>query len=222
MTTNSHKHTHAPDHAHPHADAEPEDAERLRIQRLAWFLEAHFGEVEFHMPDADDANEVEQGEDAHEPALLVTLDEADAMINLLSMVCTRASFLQSDVNTDWGISQTVTSSSETLRRRVEAVLDMAVSTIGSLGEIFTAGVPLQMEEPQAADGLKAKSGSPSNLEPISEDVEETAEKDISMEEAPKESKEVPSTNGDDGGKTGADGEEEGDDEDDDADLQVHG
>ena len=93
MTTNAHKHTHAPEHAHPHADAEPEDAERLRIQRLAWFLEAHFGEVEFHMPDADDANEVEQGEDAHEPALLVTLDEADAMINLLSMVCTRASFL---------------------------------------------------------------------------------------------------------------------------------
>ena len=91
MTTNPHKHTHPPDHVHPHADAEPEDAERLRIQRLAWFLEAHFGEVELHMPDTDDAGEVEQGEDAHEPALLVTLDEADAVINLLSMVCVRAS-----------------------------------------------------------------------------------------------------------------------------------
>ena len=84
MTTHPHKHTHQPDHPHPHADADEEDAARLRIQRLAWFLEAHFGDVELHMPEAQD--EAEHGEDEAEPALLVTLDEADAVINLLSMV----------------------------------------------------------------------------------------------------------------------------------------
>ena len=56
----------------------------IRIQRLAMFLEAHFGEVELHMPE--DAMEQEQGEDPREPALLVRLDEADALINLMSMV----------------------------------------------------------------------------------------------------------------------------------------
>lgn len=48
------------------------------------FLEAHFGEVELHMPE--EADEPEQGEDSHEPSLLVRLDEADALINLVSMV----------------------------------------------------------------------------------------------------------------------------------------
>ena len=58
----------------------------VRIQRLALFLEAHFGEVELHMPEA--SMESEQGDDKHEPTLLVRLDEADAEINLLSMVST--------------------------------------------------------------------------------------------------------------------------------------
>lgn len=59
----------------------------MRIQRLAMFLEAHFGEVELHMPEAaEDDQEQEQGEDDHEPSLLVRLDEADARIHLLSLV----------------------------------------------------------------------------------------------------------------------------------------
>jgi len=58
----------------------------MRIQRLAMFLEAHFGEVELHMPE--DTEELEQGEDQqHDPSLVVRLDEADAMINLLTLVC---------------------------------------------------------------------------------------------------------------------------------------
>ena len=57
----------------------------MRIQRLAMFLEAHFGEVELHMPD-DATPDPELGENPAEPALLVRLDEADAVINLLSMV----------------------------------------------------------------------------------------------------------------------------------------
>ena len=50
------------------------------------FLEAHFGEVELHMPEETD-EEPEQGEeDQREPSLIVRLDEADARINLLSLV----------------------------------------------------------------------------------------------------------------------------------------
>ena len=52
---------------------------------MAMFLEAHFGEVEFHMPEPSE--EPEQGEDSNEASLLVRLDEADARINLVSMVC---------------------------------------------------------------------------------------------------------------------------------------
>jgi cleavage and polyadenylation specificity factor subunit 3 len=48
------------------------------------FLEAHFGEVELHMPE--ETWEPEQGEDSVEPSLLVRLDEADARISLISMV----------------------------------------------------------------------------------------------------------------------------------------
>ena len=59
----------------------------MRIQRLAMFLEAHFGEVELHMPDEEDAQELEQGEDEqHDPSLIVRLDEVAATINLLSLV----------------------------------------------------------------------------------------------------------------------------------------
>lgn len=85
VTTHQHSHAHdsAPEQPHPHADIDDEKAVGMRIQRLAMFLEAHFGEVELHMPDlATD----EQPEESPEPALLVRLDEADALINLLTMV----------------------------------------------------------------------------------------------------------------------------------------
>ncbi|PCH43860.1 hypothetical protein WOLCODRAFT_104322 [Wolfiporia cocos MD-104 SS10] len=137
LTTQPHSHSHAPEHPHPHADADGESAPVTRIQRLAMFLEAHFGEVELHMPE--DTDEPEQGEDSHEPSLLVRLDEADAVINLVSM--------------------TVESTSGTLRRRVEAVLDMAVSTVSSLDESFTSGMPLSGEE-SATEAVKDKSNTP--------------------------------------------------------------
>lgn len=58
------------------------------------FLEAHFGDVELHMPDVGEDKEVEKekGEDeeeaesANEPSLLVELDEAVAKINLKTLV----------------------------------------------------------------------------------------------------------------------------------------
>jgi cleavage and polyadenylation specificity factor subunit 3 len=105
VTTGKHSHSHE-HHTHPHADVEGEPSSVTRIQRLAMFLEAHFGEVELHMPDEDaeeeqpkpkkdddgEEKDAEDGEDEEdtarreEPALLVSLDEAFAQISLLSLV----------------------------------------------------------------------------------------------------------------------------------------
>lgn len=40
----------------------------------------------------------------------------------------------------------MTSSSEALRKRVEAVLDMAVTTVSSLSESFMSGAPVVAED----------------------------------------------------------------------------
>ncbi|KAJ7480173.1 beta-lactamase-like protein [Mycena galericulata] len=104
ITTQPHTHSKSDSHCHPHAD------------RLAWFLEAHFGE-----------KNQEQGEDDREPSLLVRLDEATAQINLVSL--------------------TVASSNDALRKRVEAVLDMAVTTVSSLAEAFVSKPPLGVDGP---------------------------------------------------------------------------
>lgn len=86
MTTQPHEHSHPVSELHPHADPEGELSPVVRIQRLAMFLEAHFGEVELHMPD-ESTDEPEQGEDDREPSLLVRLDDVDARINLHTLVC---------------------------------------------------------------------------------------------------------------------------------------
>lgn len=86
----SHEHQHLQKHKHPHADAEGELSSMTRVQRLAMFLEAHFGEVEFHQPEEEgnrsaDSEEGERSDD-EEASLLVRLDEADARISLISLV----------------------------------------------------------------------------------------------------------------------------------------
>lgn len=85
----SHKHSH--DEPHLHADGH-EDELMVRIQRLAMFLEAHFGEVELHMPeDHPDSDEANAEDDA--PGFLIQLDDTEAFIDLATMVCfLRASF----------------------------------------------------------------------------------------------------------------------------------
>ncbi|KXN90836.1 Endoribonuclease YSH1 [Leucoagaricus sp. SymC.cos] len=130
----AHKHTHSHGshlhkHKHPHANTEGELSSMTRVQRLAMFLEAHFGEVEFHQPDEEgsDSEEREAGErNDEEPSLLVRLDEADARIDLISL--------------------RVMSSNEALKKRVEAVLDMAVTTVSSLSEAFSSGVPVAKDD----------------------------------------------------------------------------
>lgn len=87
MTTSSHSHSHSESASsqHPHGDPDGASYSVIRIQRLAMFLEAHFGEVELHMPETnDDKQELE--EPHQDPSLLVQLDDADAEINLISLV----------------------------------------------------------------------------------------------------------------------------------------
>lgn len=111
----------------------------VRIQRLGMFLEAHFGEVEYHMPDEDMEAEQEEPTPHGEPSFLIQLDDAEARINLLSMV--RPSLSVPYILADVKYAQTVNSSSEVLRRRVEGVLEMALSTVSSLSESFLSGAP---------------------------------------------------------------------------------
>jgi cleavage and polyadenylation specificity factor subunit 3 len=106
-TSHSHSHSHAPSHPHPHADIEDKTAENVRIRRLAMFLEAHFGDVELHMPEqppTSPQDEHGEGDLANqEPALLVTLDDSEAVINLSSMV--RSSFCaQIDLCPDYDVT----------------------------------------------------------------------------------------------------------------------
>lgn len=117
-------------HVHPHADSKNESS-YVRIQVLAEFLENHFGEVELHMPDEAGEDQHEQDEESNrDPALILRVDEADAYINLVTL--------------------TVTCANEVLRKRIEAVLEMAVSTISSLTELFKTGASMINEE----DGLE--------------------------------------------------------------------
>ncbi len=86
VTTQSHAHGH---HQHPHADTDEDQAEMKRIMNVMEFLLAHFGsdEVELHIPESPEGDEPEQGEGDRDPIILIRLDEADAMINLPTLVC---------------------------------------------------------------------------------------------------------------------------------------
>ncbi|KAI0266752.1 mRNA 3'-end-processing protein YSH1 [Gloeopeniophorella convolvens] len=137
ITTAANGHKHGDEH-HPHSDHDYTHNPMMRIQRLGMFLEAHFGEVEYHMPEEEMEEEQEEPTARGEPSFLIQLDDAEARINLLSM--------------------TVDSSSETLRRRVEAVLEMAVSTVSSLSESFVSGAP--EEHPDEGKGQAKEPMSP--------------------------------------------------------------
>ncbi|KAI0305682.1 mRNA 3'-end-processing protein YSH1 [Multifurca ochricompacta] len=133
---------------HPHSDHDYRHNPMVRIQRLGMFLEAHFGEVEYHMPEEDMEGEQEELIPHGEPSFLIQLDDAEAQINLLSM--------------------TVESNSDVLRRRVEAVLEMAVSTVSSLSESFASGAPEEFSNGRVQKG-KAKAKAP--VSPSSDEVQ---------------------------------------------------
>ncbi|KAJ7725841.1 beta-lactamase-like protein [Mycena maculata] len=102
---------HSESHFHPHADQQD-----TVVKRLAWFLEAHFGEVELHMPDQSD-EESEKNEGDLGPSILVRRDEATACIDLKSLA--------------------------TLKKGVESVFDMVVTTTSSLGQAFVSKLDRQ-------------------------------------------------------------------------------
>jgi cleavage and polyadenylation specificity factor subunit 3 len=52
----------------------------------------------------------------------------------------------------------VSSSNEALRKRVEAVLDMAVTTVSSLTKSFTSGVPVVLGDEMGTDKEKGPEG----------------------------------------------------------------
>jgi cleavage and polyadenylation specificity factor subunit 3 len=87
VTSQQHSHTH-----HPHSDHHEGDQSITRIQRIAWFLDAHFGDVELHMPEEGGEQDQEQDQsEKSQPALIVRMDdsgESDAYINLVTLVCT--------------------------------------------------------------------------------------------------------------------------------------
>ncbi|KAG1766931.1 beta-lactamase-like protein [Suillus occidentalis] len=134
LTSQQHSHTH-----HPHSDHHEGDQSITRIQRIAWFLDAHFGDVELHMPEEGGEQDQDQSEKS-EPALIVRMDdsgESDAYINLVTLA--------------------VSCPSDNVRKRVEAVLDMAITTVSSLTESFATGVSVS---PEDADPKQQKSISP--------------------------------------------------------------
>jgi len=70
-----------------------------------------------NVPESEKGQDEGQDEVDPEPALLIRLDEADALVHLRSM--------------------TVSSANETLRKRVESVVDMALTTVSSLSEMYS-------------------------------------------------------------------------------------
>lgn len=161
LTSQQHSHTH-----HPHSDHHEGDQSITRIQRIAWFLDAHFGDVELHMPE--EGGEQEQDQDQSEksqPALIVRMDdsgESDAYINLVTLA--------------------VSCPIDNVRKRVEAVLDMAITTVSSLTESFATGVSVP---PEDADPKQQKSISPNGHTdtPTVEDATTTVEDTITTGEA---------------------------------------
>jgi len=123
LSSTNHDHTHHSHHGasydqpHPHADLPGDDSivekRALRTQKIADFLQIHFGEVETIETRPD-----EDGKVVVDPAMIVHLDEWEARIGLLDLV--------------------VTSSSLALKARVESVLEMAMTTVDSLATSFHA------------------------------------------------------------------------------------
>ncbi|KAJ7175294.1 beta-lactamase-like protein [Mycena filopes] len=135
LTTTQHE-AHSHSHSHPHA--KNSDAQ-TRIRRLVWFVEAHFGVADLHMPNEGLEAGPEPGEEEDpEPWLLVRIDDATARIHLVSLV--------------------VTSVDEALKKRVEGVLDAAVTTVSSLGEAF--------DFVRKIEGVGGDGGEDSDAEPL--------------------------------------------------------
>jgi len=135
VTSNPHPHSHSHSHSHAHSHAvtngengdasDTEDFERLRR-----FLTAHFGDVSMPSEEDDDALLV----------IDIQVDNLEARVDLITMVRNRD---------DKADPQRVESENELLKKRVEAVLEMALATMTPLSLAFVG---------QGLDTLKAENG----------------------------------------------------------------
>ncbi|KAH8828409.1 beta-lactamase-like protein [Flagelloscypha sp. PMI_526] len=147
----SRQHTHDHDKPHPHAEGAGKEHQAAHITRLAWFLEAHFRDIALFMSDSED----------EEQMFLITLDDAQAKINLVDL--------------------TVESENEQLKKRVLAVLDMAVTTVTSLSDSFSPPVLPEDDVAPKKDNGEEKIKEMSPVPP--EESGETQEQDEAAEAA---------------------------------------
>ncbi|GJJ06292.1 endoribonuclease ysh1 [Clathrus columnatus] len=118
-------------HHHPHATSTNEEFAISRIQRLAMFLESHFGDIELHTVDTSHLKSEEGMNSKQSSRMLIRVDGCEASIDLSTL--------------------RVDSDHETLKKRVESVLDMAVATISSLAESYTSGIAEQITTDEKED-----------------------------------------------------------------------
>lgn len=59
--------------------------QQLRYERLATFLESHFGYAEIYLPDLDTKGDMKPGE-KDDPAIIVKVDGIVARVNLVNLV----------------------------------------------------------------------------------------------------------------------------------------
>lgn len=110
---------------------------------------------------------------------------------MLSVSCGESELLTNE----WVCDQRVTSSSSSLRKRVEAVLDMALTTVSSLNESFTSGTPLVSEDQPAVSVEKDKEGSSipigpeDNVPAEGQKVPKDGDQDAEVKETPAKEKE---------------------------------
>ncbi len=115
-------------HPHPHAHHDHAPGSSSDFDTLHMFLEAHFGDVSrpgvaSHPPDGAERNgdgngdaDAEKDENDDLLAMTVRVDGAEATVDLISMK--------------------VASESDELRERVEAVLEMALTTVTPLSRLY--------------------------------------------------------------------------------------
>jgi cleavage and polyadenylation specificity factor subunit 3 len=105
VTAQNHSHHHHLDHPHVHADPLGELEERqTRYARLLTFLSSHFGEATISIPEEEESikpekdtamngarsnagSDKEQGELGEEPSIIVKVDEGEARVSLIDLVC---------------------------------------------------------------------------------------------------------------------------------------
>ncbi|PVG03158.1 Metallo-hydrolase/oxidoreductase [Serendipita vermifera] len=105
-------------HSHVHADQDDEELmQQIRFERLAAFLESHFGYAEIYLPE-EDVKDRKPGEDQEkdQPAIIIRVDDLEARIDPIDF--------------------TVECPNEALKSRVQSVVHVAATTISSLAEAY--------------------------------------------------------------------------------------